>query len=409
MEYFYLNINIYYSNIYNLTNLNYLFLFIIFFLGVYFSEIYSVVSCIIFFMITTFKNFRLDKINLVIIIYVLLISALYFQALNVDQLKEVIIFVIGPFIFFFLGKFNNNFRFGNKVITFFTLSLFVYCCILFFRDTQGEFSLNLFQNYYYGSRNKLFYKSEIEGYFINETNLSLLILTSLFLLFFSRIKNLLKVLIYPILVLMILMTSSRTAIFTIIFLLVIYLFKNKRFKFNLKRFIFLGFIVSLLILFQGYYFQFINITFERFIRFFVEYSSQDANLGLAGRIIHYQNAINYSDNLFNFNGYRFLLNNFGFTSHNEVLGHASSFGIIPTLLYFFIYFLLSKKSINNFKKGAFKYYLDIIYCFIISYSIVGLTENIYVSNTQWIYVMMFIFGIANKNHYHVEKTVSFNS
>ena len=179
MEYFCLNINSYYSNIYNLTNLNYLFLFIIFFLGVYFSEIYSVVSCTIFFIITTFKNFRLDKINLAIILYVLLISALYFQALNVDQLKEVIIFVIGPFIFFFLGKFNNNFRIGNKLITFFALSLFVYCFILFFRDTQGEFSINLFQNYYYGSRNKLFYKSEIEGYFINETNLSLLILTSL--------------------------------------------------------------------------------------------------------------------------------------------------------------------------------------------------------------------------------------
>ena len=103
-----------------------------------------------------------------------------------------------------------------------------------------------------------------------------------------------------------------------------------------------------------------------------------------------------------------MLNKFGFTSHNEILGHTSSFGIIPTLLYFFIYFLLSK-IIYNFKKDAFKYYSNIIYCFIISYLIIGLTENIYVSNTQWIYVMMFIFGIANKNNYHVEKTVSFNS
>ena len=118
------------------------------------------------------------------------------------------------------------------------------------------------------------------------------------------------------------------------------------------------------------------------------------------RLVHVLKAIENSDSMFNIRGYKFFLNKYNFSSHNEFLGHTSSVGIIPTLFYFGILFSILKNGLNNLKKTnnilLYKIFISLTIC----YFAIGITENLFVSNNLWIYLYFLIIGITNLKNQH---------
>ena len=270
---------------------------------------------------------------------------------------------------------------------------------LFFRDVDGDFSIKLDENYYYNSRNSLIDKSKLEISFMNETNLSLLILTSIYYILFFLNNSILKLVLFFSSFLILLILASRTAVITLIIILLInYYDKIRRNKFLtlLSGFFVITIFISTINVFEiPYISTFFNRTFEK------SFGSDIVYGGLEGRFSYYITAYENSQYLFNINGYKFLLNKYDFSAHNEILGHTSAVGLVPAILYFITLFLIIKNSIRNIKFTHNNQMQKIITSMIVSYIIIGLTENIYIANLIWVYLFLFTLGytsIINNEH-----------
>lgn len=341
----------------------------------------------------SFHQLRFNKIDFFIIIHTLVLFVFYIQIDNIDAIKEGLTFIIGPFLLYFIGKAVSKSNLNESTIFKpLTLVLILYSCSLFFRDVGGNFSIDLDVNYYYNSRNRLIDKSSLIASFTNETNLSLIVLTSIYYVLFFFNKRIPKLVILFTLLSVLLILASRAGVVTLCIILLINYYdkirKNKLFSFLSGAFLFITFINIISVFEIPYISTFFTRTLEK------SFGTDNQFHGLEGRFLYYANAYQNSQ-YFNINGYKFLLNKYHFSSHNEILGHTSAVGIIPAFSYFIILFLLIKKCFINIKFTGNNIMKKIVISMLISYVIVGFTENIYIANIMWIYLFLFTLGYSS--------------
>ncbi len=367
---------------------------LIFSTGFYLNPIYSVLFGFGFIILSFRNDLKFNYIDIAIFIYVIIISVLYLQLNNVPVLKEILRYVIGPFLFFFIGKADKSLYQNRERLLFFLFLLFSsFCLLTFFRDLDGNFTLNINETYYYNSRNELIQnKSHLEYDFLNETNLSLLVLTCLFIgnaLFERRV---IKFSVFIILGLILIILSSRTAVAVLLIVLLYNFLKydSKRTKL-MKLLAASGLALFIFINISSIEIPYVNTFLYRLENRSFAYGS--TAYGLDERFIHYYNA-SVNSGIFNVKGYKYLLNTFGFSSHNELLGHTSAVGIFPALFFIFILVNLIKRAFQNLQLVNDLVMFKLLESLIIVYLIVGVTENIFISNTIWFYFLMLIIGIA---------------
>ena len=369
--------------------LNIILIFISFIIGFYVKPTYSVAFALFSIVLLFKQKSKIYKIDIIIFFYILILSFYYYQSGIPNALNEIILFILGPFVFYYFGKSSiKNIINFNRIILIIFYILFAYVLYLFFKNVDGEFSISLVENYYYNSRNNFIIKDNLNYVFVTETILSLLCLSCLILAFFLKINRAVKIILISILLLVLLILSSRTAIISLLIVLTYTYFKFEKVKFKPFRLLFVSFII--IVFFSNisvYDIPYINTFFNRVAN--LSFSEYSESYGLGGRFVYYLNALQHSDSLFDIKGYRNLLYKFEMSSHNEILGHTSSVGFIPAFTYFSIIFLLVKDGIRNTTVNNNELLKKIIVSLSICYLIIGLTENIFISNSVWIYLYMF--------------------
>jgi hypothetical protein len=379
--------------------MGYLLLILIMFIaGFIVSPIYSVIFGLVGLTLNSPFKIKFVKVDSLIFVYIIIISFFYMQLDNTDIFKEVMVYVFGPFTFYMLGKSNKKYLVNQEKILLLLFYIFTtYSLYSFFKDTSGFFSLNLDSNYYYQSRNKLVNKSGLDFVFLNETNFSLIILTSIILGSYV-LKNLyIKAFTFTLLFFILLILASRTAVGCSVIVAVFYLWKFKSLKFSFLTFLSISiFFIVLFINIDLIEIPYISTFFKRAFNL----DSSIAASSIDDRLTHFFIAIENTDSLFNIKGYKFLLNKFNFSSHNEFLGHTSAVGIIPAFFYFGILFSILKSGLNNLKKTNNILLYKIFSSLTICYFAIGITENLFVSNILWIYLYFLIIGITNLKNNH---------
>ena len=377
-----------------------LYVAILFIFALFVSPIYAVaigLGLLVFTPISRVKYFYFDVFAFFFIVYV---SFFYLQIENISTLKEILRYVVGPFLFYFIGKSNKTLFKHHKRLLFYLLIIFsAFSIFTFFKDVLGNFSLNLDNNYYYNSRNKLVIKRDLTYTFLNETNLSLLVVTCIFFANILIRRIYLKLIYFAVFGSVLLILSSRAAIFTTILILLFNFWKYDSLKTKFFKFMFFGISFSVLIINVNFFdipylSTFFKVTMEK------SFSSGSIAFGLGDRFVHYFNAVNNSG-IFDVKGYQYLLNTFGFSSHNEILGHTSAVGIVPSLLFFFILFSIIRRTYKNLDQDRNITLYKVVSCMLISYLVIGMTENIFVSNTVWFYVLMLMLGISSVKRKYV--------
>jgi len=374
--------------------LNLVILLVIFAAGLFFTPAYSVLLGGLAIVINGRKTIRFFKLDVLILYYIVIVSIFYLQLINVNASKEILTYVIGPFLFYFLGKSTPKLRFlEKKIVVLLLFLLTAFSFYLFFKDYSGSFSLSLSDNYYYNSRNKLLIKSELDYSFMNETNLSLLVLTCVFLAIFVLKKRLFKIGYLTILISMLLILSSRSAVVTLVGILVFYFWKFKSTNFKFSSIIFwcvvlFVFAVNVNVLEIPY----VNTFFKRFLT--LSFESNNSLYGFDTRLAHYLTAMEHSNSLFDIKGYKFLLYRYEFSSHNEFLGHTSSVGILPALFFFYLLISLVVTAFNSLKETKRALMYKVLSAMVISYIMIGVTENVYIANVMWMYLFMFFIGLS---------------
>jgi O-antigen ligase len=134
------------------------------------------------------------------------------------------------------------------------------------------------------------------------------------------------------------------------------------------------------------------------------FDSSVSAYGLDSRFLYWGYAIEQSQSLFDIKGYKNLLYRYEFSSHNEFLGHTSATGILPAIAYFTLLFILFRNRLNRLKKVDNLLLYKLVLAMVISYLIVGLTENIYISNTMWMYLFLFVIGLSTSKSKNDQKT-----
>lgn len=369
----------------------------IFLIGFFVSPIYAVViSCFALFFNSPAK-IRFKRIDIFIVIYVAIVSLFYMQLDKIPAIKETLIYVVGPFLFYFLGKSLLKSDIDERKLYLLITCIFViYSCYIFFTDFNGNSSFSLSQNYYYNSRNNMLIKSELDILFINETNLSLLVLTSLFLVTYVIKQKLLKIVLFVLLFSMLLILASRTAVSALTTIILIYFikFQNLKSKFFILLFGSLTFLI-LISTIDVFEIPYISTFFKRTLD--KSFGESTNAYGLDTRFVYFLEAYQNSQALFEIKGYKNLLNTHGFSSHNEVLGHSSSTGILPTISYFIFIMVLVRNRLKMLELAKNLLFHKIFLALVICYFTVGLTENIYISNVVWIYFFLFTIGITTTN------------
>ena len=360
--------------------------------GFLIAPIYAVVFGLIGLTLNNPFKIKFIKVDYLIFFYIVIMSFFYMQLDNSDIFKEIIIFIFGPFTFYLLGKSNKKILINQEKVLLMIFYIFcIYSLYNFFKDTNGFFNLNLDDNYYYLSRSKLVIKSTLDYEFMNETNFSLIILTSIILGFYA-VKNLyFKAFTLTLLFLILLILASRTAVVCLFMIAVFYIWKFKSSKFILYAFLPISIISILLIInIDLLEIPYVSTFFKRILN-----ESSISASSVDDRFSHFFIAIENSDSLFNIKGYKFLLNKFNFSSHNEILGHTSAVGIIPALFYFGILTSIIQNGIKNLKKTNNIFLYKILISLTICYFAIGITENLFISNVLWIYLYFFVIGITN--------------
>lgn len=359
------------------------------------SPVYAVMTGFIALSINSLSNVRFKIIDGFIVTYIIIIGFFYLQIDEIPVIKETLVYVVGPFLFYFLGKSMLNSRIDKtKLYVFITYIFVIYSCYIFFVDANGNPSFDLRDNYYYNSRNKLLDKSKLVHTFMNETNLSLLVLTDIFLVLFVIRKKIFKISLVALLLVILLVLASRSAVATLAIMVFIYIYKYESLKNKLIIFFFGCLtIVTLTLIIDVFEIPYINTFFKRTLE--KSFGESASSFGFEGRFLHYNRAILNSRAFFDVKGYLNLLRTYQFSSHNEVLGHTSSSGIIPTITYFSLIVVLAKNRLKTLKRTkTVVFEKKILLVLVISYFIVGLTENIYISNVVWMYLFLFTIGIT---------------
>ena len=163
-------------------------------IGLLTSPIYAVLLGSFLLLQSSLIKIHLHRVDFFVILYVIILFIFYVQIDNTTAVKEAFIFIIGPFLFYFIGKLisRNSINF-IKLYEIIGFILIIFSFYLFFKDINGNFYLTLDQNYYYNSRNNFIIKSDLDTSFMNETNLSYLVLTGFFLTFFCTKKKYIKI------------------------------------------------------------------------------------------------------------------------------------------------------------------------------------------------------------------------
>jgi len=380
-----------------------LFVAVLFCIGLFVNPIYAVMvglGMLAFTPITRVKYFYVDVFALV---FITSVSLLYLQIQNIPAFKEILRYVVGPFLFYYIGKSNSVlFKYHKRLLFYLLLIFSAFSLFTFLKDSTGAFSLSLNDNYYYNSRNSLLIKAKLEYIFLNETNLSLLVLTCIFLANILIKRVYLKLGYFVVFGSILLILSSRTAISTLILILLFNFWKYDSLKSKFFKFVFFGISIGILIINVNFFeIPYLSTFFNRLVERSFSNSSSTA-YGLGERFVHYINAANNSG-IFDVKGYKYLLNTFEFSSHNEILGHTSAVGILPAILFFFILFSIIRRAYNNLDRYRTLTLYKAVSCMLICYLVIGVTENLFISNTVWFYLFMLILGISSVKRKYVSK------
>jgi hypothetical protein len=376
-----------------------LYIFFIFSLGFFYSPVYAVVSSFLAFTFISSIRIPLFNKNRLIIIYVITLSLFYLHLTETEVLKEILQFIIGPFLFYFLGKSDSNIlKNYNKLFLHLFFLLAFFSLYIFFKDISGGFSLDLNQNYYYNSRNSLLIKRDLVFVFMNETNLSLLILTCVYFSFVLFEKKYMKLFFSLFFISILLILASRTVISVLIIILLFNYWKFNSLKSKFFKFIFFSILLVIVLTnINVFEIPYLSTFINRLVK--LSFSNDSEAYGLDGRFIHYIHAIE-NTSFFDVKGYKNLLYTYEFSSHNEVLGHSSAVGVLPTISFFMILFSLIKKAYKNLAVKQNKTLYSLLSYMLISYIFIGLTENIFLTNSIWFYLFMYTIGVSTiKNKY----------
>jgi hypothetical protein len=340
---------------------------------------------------------QLLKIDIVISLYFIWTSVFYMTyGIDIKYYNAIILF---PILLYSLGSVKFDYKQGLVVIKLLLLIVFVYSILSFFREADGSFSLSLTNNIYLNQRtvedNQL---TEDIRFFRNATLMSLWLVTTFVfsLCLYNNNKNRIYFIIMVVMAMLIFLSNTRSAIGATIVIIVINHFYVKRYGFNgiVKLSIV---IIPLLFLTINYLGS--NFTFqqERLMEIFVD--SESRGLG-------YRSTVYWSLALFlfiqNFWGYGhlYVIENYGFSTHNEILGQLVAVGLFPTILLFvFIFYHLYlnyKKSINNNINNTI--WSELSLYLIIAYFIVGITEHISLGNYYWVAIMFYVIGCSKTIH-----------
>ncbi|WP_153796929.1 O-antigen ligase family protein [Foetidibacter luteolus] len=338
---------------------------------------------------------RFGKIDILLYLYFLYATLLYY-ALGLD-LRQYVASVFFP-VLVYSGVCMGSAKMNDlKVLKFFLACFLVYCVLIFFRDTNGGFSLSLANNFFMQQRqlDESMKEERPSIFFMNPTLMSLwLVATFVFAQsLYNRTKKKLYLLCMVLLGIMIFLSNTRSAIgCTILIILIDYVAVKRK----LKRLILLPILVLpvifIIVSSLGNVFQFQS---ERLGELFAE----NSDYGLGTRYeIYWPTAIMYTFKNFWGNGHYFLLEKIGRSTHNEYLGQAMAVGIVAAIVYywFIFYYLLRNYRITKTAPLQTNTWNEIAFYLTISYLTNGITEQISLSSFAYVALIFIAIGWSKK-------------
>ena len=343
------------------------------------------------------KNNSLDRIDLGI--FMVLISAVYGYLYSGEGYKYYFIYVLSPIFYYYSTKiFHNNDEIWKVIKLFFAVFVF-YAFQLFFRDVNGQLSFDFSQNVYYLTRNYVVYRSEIDDSIMNATNLSLLLLTIPLILITAReklnIRPIISIVIIGTSIFTLFVVSSRMAIIALFVVVVNHYVLRKGVK--KSRNIVLGTVFLFILFLVLINFEYTRTAINRFQELSFR-AGRNEMYGLSGRQYYWAIAVIELSN--NWLGYSHLyfLHKYEMSTHNEILGQLLAIGIFGTLAYYVIVFTMWLRIRRMpYHDDHFGILRSLGINLTIAYLIVGLTENITIANTFWLFFLFFVYGICNNN------------
>ncbi|MEE9910688.1 MAG: O-antigen ligase family protein [Deltaproteobacteria bacterium] len=345
------------------------------------------------------KSLKFNKLDTAIIIYTALCFLLYFTYEDnvLVGFKNFMVFVFMPVTFYFSARIINKKDVSDYlIIKVLLLALFFYVVNSFFRDPNGNFTLNLGSNLYYLIRSEQYMRTDVDYDFINGTNISLLIVTiptlGMTLLRDKKLNMFLFLGLLFVSCVMLFTAASRTAIVAFAAIIVLYIYYTLNKKNGIRTLIGILVIMTVigLILSQT---DFTQTAIQRFQEKTLD-AGADQLYGLGLRAIIWTFAFSELSTNFLGYGHKYFYDKYELTTHNELLGQLVATGFIPTIFYFFfiIRIVLMLMNIKRNEKDAISYlaiYLTALY------GLIGLTENITVGNRGWMLLFFFVLGLTN--------------
>jgi hypothetical protein len=272
------------------------------------------------------------------------------------------------------------------------LFLFVYSFLIVFRNADGQFTLNISNNVYGGARlvefdpNNVFFKNAT----ITALWVSTAVVTSYFIYFLNHRRTMFFI---PmgLSVLMLVLTNTRTALFTALFMVsVIHLFRMG-FKSSKVFTGFIAIIISVMVVWLGLMYFLPDVWMNMYTRF-SEIGNQENDHGLGQRLYFWSESIQLiAENPLGL-GHSYFFDRYHYSTHQDYLGQLLSVGILAGSFFFlfvirevyqaFVFIRSRTLSVASFNW----YMLSLSFLYLIT----SLNEQVNFSNKFWV-AFYFVF------------------
>jgi hypothetical protein len=349
-------------------------------------------------------KFRLNHIELLILLYILYVFIVYLlMGSSMFQFARLILF---PFILYLFAISHGKVIKDVKVLKIFLSILILYSVLLFFRDIEGAFTLDIFNNIYMTERQaKTSIDSESSKFFKNATLVSIWLVTTFIfaLVLLKETNNRIYYLVLVIFFALTFLSNTRSAIGALYIILFVDMFIVRKINYKIYLPIIIISIVLVFLSIQLYEAQF-QYQEERF----EEILDSERNFGFQNRIINYWllafTLIN--ENIWGYSHPHYYSIT-GFSVHNDYIGQVVAVGLLFTLVYFYIiiYFLIKNIKVVSKRKNNIVW-SQISLFMIITYLISSVTEQVTFSNPFYIAIMFAAMGLSKSEQLSNDQVLS---
>lgn len=371
-------------------------IFTIFLLGVFLLKqfVIPLILLMLFIHLRKIQKIPFSIFSINFLFHCYFITATLVYLIKIKDYSTYTLVVLGPYLLFNYFSLHKE-QISFKYLKILFLLILGYSILMLFRDSSGNFTLNLSKNHFLLNRE---IDLEQRGYFFVHATIMSLWLTTAFvfsLVIYSheKTKKNLVFIFLTIGLLLLANTRSSLIIVLIIFLFNFFIFNKVGRK---KTAIIIGTtLIGVFILYSTY-----GSFFDSQLSRIQQVSKSDEQFGLGFRVILYWlPAIDLINNDWFGYGHKYFFDYYKRSVHNEYLGNLMGIGIIPFVFY---YLFLFRRIGNQFKiiikKANNNNVNEIAFYMLLVYFLVSFVEQVSISNVSWIYLMIIFISIAENKH-----------